>query len=906
MNNRWIIPITKIYSLAAMLEGIVAIVILVQEPSEVSFFLGFSKTRLIVAVGLILWIGICSTFTIKVWRDPKWQKFITERIFLILQQNILYVFLLAISLFGLIISSQLWHLAQAANDPYVLGYLGRLIPLLLLMGMFGFQNLVLLPLMRYGWSDLRERISGKLMRTSGLLFVVILLLWALIALTRLGLTPDQIGWDPPGVPVLAVQVWLASLIGLLFLGLDHFVNASKLSRFLLPDVIVSLLIWGAAAFFWSQQPMAPDYFVLTPQEPNFELYPYSDAATHDVLAQRLLIGEGFPGVARKPLYVIFLALLHSLSGQSYEGVALLQVMVIALIPVFIYWLTKSLHHRVSGIIAAVLIILREKNAIVLSGQIGVSHAKLLMSDLPAVLGVVLLTWMIVAWLSKPQTRQVYPLGVGGIFGLLLLIRPQIVVLLPAVALLILILSRSPIKFVVGDLSPDTGTEVPTTSKFRDLFFCRPALGLQNLALMALGLGLTLGPWLWRSYQLTGEFVINDPNQNAFLTQQYSLTPGYGRVKRLPSEPDGEYTQRVDEYLTNFIKDNPGVVAGFIASHFSHNLVEMIVALPMSPWVVQNPATDLFPYWSEKGERLWEDCCSVNAYVGAQPFWDQWHGTLSGAMVFSLVVNLAVIAIGLGVAFERRDIIGWIPLGVSLVYVLSTSVGRYSGWRLLLPADWAVFLYFAIGLGQIAFWALAYFTRKFTVDSDDVRRENTWQRISAMQTKGAVPYKSGVVLGILLLGLGLAPILIEQFVSPRYTDIAKGDALAYFESLSDAEQLMPSLESLLEDDRSVVFEGRALYPRFYKAGRGEPGGDWPAFSPRDYPRLGFIVVGPYQHNVVFPLAESPAYFPHASDVIVLGCRADAHISARFVVLVNEDEYTLVHLPEEELSCSLGLP
>ena len=877
MNNRWIIPITKIYSLAAMLEGIVAIVILVQEPSEVSFFLGFSKTRLIVAVGLILWIGICSTFTIKVWRDPKWQKFITERIFLILQQNILYVFLLAISLFGLIISSQLWHLAQAANDPYVLGYLGRLIPLLLLMGMFGFQNLVLLPLMRYGWSDLRERISGKLMRTSGLLFVVILLLWALIALTRLGLTPDQIGWDPPGVPVLAVQVWLASLIGLLFLGLDHFVNASKLSRFLLPDVIVSLLIWGAAAFFWSQQPMAPDYFVLTPQEPNFELYPYSDAATHDVLAQRLLIGEGFPGVARKPLYVIFLALLHSLSGQSYEGVALLQVMVIALIPVFIYWLTKSLHHRISGIIAAVLIILREKNAIALSGQMGVSHAKLLMSDLPAALGVVLLTWGIVVWLQKPDSRRIYPMIIGGIFGLLLLVRPQIVVLSPAVLLLIVI-----------------------------LFFRRPSLGLQNLALMVLGLGLVLGPWLWRSYRLTGEFVINDPAQNAFLTQQYSLTPGYGRVKRLPGEPDGEYTQRVDEYLTNFVKDNPGVVAGFIASHFSHNLVEMIVALPMSPWIVQNPATDLFPYWSERGDRLWEDCCSVNAYAGAQPFWDQWQGSLTGEMAFSLAINLVVIAIGLGVAFERRDIVGWVPLGVSLVYILSTSVGRYSGWRLLLPADWAIFIYFAIGLGQIIFWALTYITRKFTVSSDDIRRENTWQRISAMPPKGAVSYQSGVALGIFLLGLGLVPILIERFVSPRYTDITKDDALAYFESFPDAEQFMPVVERLLDDDRAVVFEGRALYPRFYESGRGEPGGDWPAFLPRDYSRLGFVVVGPHQQNIVFPLDKSPAYFPHAADVVVLGCRAEDHISARLVVLTNEDEYTLLHLPKEEFSCSLGLP
>ncbi len=867
----------QIYFLAAVLEGIAAIIILIQEPSEVSFLFGLSKTRLLLAVGNLIWVAANALVFGRLWIDDKRQSIIVGRINGIIQNNILYGILIVVALLGFIFSSQLWHLAGTAIDPFVRGYLGRLIPVLVLICCFSLQNIVLIPLIRFGWIDLGKMVSGKLLRLIGLLLGLLLLFWALIALTRFGLMPDQIGWDPPGVPVIAVQVWLACLIGILLLVLEYFFDKSKNPQYLILDIVLSIMIWGSATYLWIQQPINPDYFALSPQAPNFELYPYSDAATHDVLAQRLLIGEGFPGIARKPMYVIFLALLHALAGQGYEDVAIFQVMVIALIPVVIYWLTKSMHLRLSGVIAAVLIMLREKNAMALSGQIGVSHAKLLMSDLPATLGVVLLTWVVVSWLSKPQSRRVYPLAIGGILGVLLLIRPQIVIFLPAVVLLLAI-----------------------------LFFRKIEIGVKSLALMGIGLALVLVPWLWRSYQLTGEFVLNDPLQNAFLTQQYTHTPGYGRIKRQLGESDGEFAHRIDEYLSDFIANNPGVVAGFINSHVSHNIIEMMITLPMSPWVVQNAASDLFPHWVQQADKLWDDCCSSAAYVDAMPFWVQWTGKVTGEMIFSIFLNLVVLAVGLGIAIKRRDIVGLIPLGVSLAYVLSTSVGRYSGWRLILPADWALFLYFAIGLAQILLWVLFYFTRKTPSIVSLSKTENTWNKISLDQRNRNFPYLQGIVIGIILVGLGFSPILFEKFVPQRHSDLSIITALDEVERIDDEGDYLSSIENLLTDERSIVFDGRALYPRFYKRGDGEPGGEWPAFSPREYPRLGFVVVGPQQHNVVFPLGESPTYFPHASDVIVIGCRADDHVSARVVVILDDGEYTLAHLPEGQLSCSLALP
>jgi uncharacterized membrane protein len=90
----------------------------------------------------------------------------------------------------------------------------------------------------------------------------------------------------------------------------------------------------------------------------------------------------------------------------------------------IYWLTKGLHQRTSAFIAAGLVILRERNAIALSGSIRVSHSKLMMSDLPAVVAVVLLTWLLVSWLQNPAHKRSLPIAIGGGVGLLMLLRPQ--------------------------------------------------------------------------------------------------------------------------------------------------------------------------------------------------------------------------------------------------------------------------------------------------------------------------------------------------------------------------------------------------------------------------------------------------------------------------------------------------
>jgi hypothetical protein len=852
----------RIYLLSALLGCLLSLVLLFQNPSESqsAVLFGLSKVRLILAFGLLLW-GAGLVFILrKAKTDQSLSERTAQRLGKLFENGFLYALALIVSLIIFLTTSQLWRLSHISPDPYVQGYLGRLEPVLVLLGLLGLQNVILLPFIRYG--QINNNLPQKLPRVTLYCFAGILLFAGLIAFTGIGVEPDLIGWDPPGVPLLAAQVWLIWGLGFIFVGLESMYFHR---RSMLIDLLVSLAIWGTAAFLWGGQPLSVDYFALEPKAPNFEFYPYSDAATHDVLAQRLLIGEGYPGIARKPLYAAFLALLHAIAGQDYNDVVMLQVMVIAFLPVGLYWLTKSLHLRSSGVIAALFIILRERNALVLSGTLGVSHVKLLMSDLPATLGMVLLVLAILAWLRAPAWRRIFPLISGGVLGLLLLVRPQIAVFVPVALIGIMV-----------------------------LFFKRPRIGALNFALFSLGLGLSLVPWLWRSFQISGQFALNDPAQNAFLTQQYSRTPGQGRLRPLSGESQGEFAQRVDEYLSDFILANPGYVASFVSSHFAHHLVEMVIALPMSPWIVQDASSDLFPYWRHQEARLWESCCSLKAYVHTQPFWDQRFGEMSADAVVSLLINLAVLAIGLAVVLTNNGLIGWVPLGVGLVYVFSTSLGRYSGWRLLLPADWVLFLYFSIGLGQMAQWLLGFYAGRSMTAVDEAPRETIWQRMAVLSPGAIRDYRSGIAFGIGILSLGLSPLLIERFVPQKYEPLTREDVAIYIDDL-------PGLEQFLDAENSVLLHGRVLYPRFYKADQGEPGGDWPAFSPRPYSRLGFVVIGPRDAHVVLPTDASPKFFPHASDVIVFGCPADEHIQAKLVVLIAEDGYTLVPSSDVELSC-----
>ena len=70
-------------------------------------------------------------------------------------------------------------------------------------------------------------------------------------------------------------------------------------------------------------------------------------------------------------------------------------------------------------------------------------------------------------------------------------------------------------------------------------------------------------------------------------------------------------------------------------------------------------------------------------------------------------------------------------------------------------------------------------------------------------------------------------------------------------------------------------------------------------------MGFYLLGPIGQNVVLPLEEKPTYFPHASDVIMLGCSQDEFFKAQLVVLIG-DEMNIIfqRVPQPNWKCGVG--
>jgi hypothetical protein len=106
-------------------------------------------------------------------------------------------------------------------------------------------------------------------------------------------------------------------------------------------------------------------------------------------------------------------------------------------------------------------------------------------------------------------------------------------------------------------------------------------------------------------------------------------------------------------------------------------------------------------------------------------------------------------------------------------------------------------------------------------------------------------------------------------------------------------------------------GRAIYPRFYRAGGGEPDRN-SFYSPLDYTRLVFTVIGPYNlvpGGVVIP-GEKPNFPINGSDVIVFGCSESTGYSPfvdAFVVFVeSESGYVYNRKPFSPLQCPLQAP
>jgi hypothetical protein len=110
------------------------------------------------------------------------------------------------------------------------------------------------------------------------------------------------------------------------------------------------------------------------------------------------------------------------------------------------------------------------------------------------------------------------------------------------------------------------------------------------------------------------------------------------------------------------------------------------------------------------------------------------------------------------------------------------------------------------------------------------------------------------------------------------------------------------EFLLQPGADVLI-GRALYPRFYAANEGEPGGEFSAFNALPFSRIALVLIGPQgNYQIALPLESASLSFPNASDVVILGCEEKGYFRAAVVLFTDHSAPDLMTTTADPLNCS----
>ncbi len=850
--SRWFLALVILPAAEALVS--IGLVFGAQSEGASAFFLGISATRWLL---VLLLLGLAIVFGALAWlkfkRHKFWAKFEQRTLFLV--NNRFYHVLVFVLIVVAVICFYTILVTFKFTDLFVLARLQRIIPLVIWLFLFSLQTIIILPQTKAAKASRINKVFDSLeLAPVGITFLLLVLVAAFVHFTRLGLQPDKVGWDNPGVPLLGTQIFMAlCLAGLLF-GILWLLAKGlgwEISRF---DGFAAILLWVIAVWSWQAQPLTPTFFSPTPRAPNYSYYPYSDAATHDLGAQNLMIGNGFPDVIEKPLYSFFLAGIHSLVGQDYQNVVFAQIVVLALFPVVLYFIGGRFHHRISGALLAFAMIFRETNAIALSGEIRVSHSKLLMTDLPAALGIAAFTLLVMKWLQSDRRNYRWLVVVGGGLGMLALLRSQTIIFLPAV-------------FVAAFLMYRTGIQKR----------------LLVSGIMLFGFVLALFPWSFRNYQVSGQFGYSQPLQAAYLARQYSLTPELAETGFPEGTPVSDYVSLGFSKVWQFTLGNPLDAAGFISAHFFHNEVSSLLALPMRFDFADKLVTfyNLRPYWIGQEGKLWAECCSLNSYIANTPYWQNWNGIIPSEAWLPVLLNLGLVAIGIGTAWKKVGWLAIVPIEIHILYNASTAIARVSGWRLILPVDWVLLLFYCLGVVQVLLWIWDYIgaTRSQKINGDKNPRPSR-------QSKKNDPHWSGVAkIAAAIFFIGLLLPLSEKVIPARYQPLSEAEAQVLWDNSEFSQQFELHLEDFLSKPGAEILVGRALYPRFYAANEGEPGEQGSAFNPLPFSRMTFSLIGPVGSQVALPLVSSPAEFPNASDVFVIGCEEDAFFRASAVIFMD---------------------
>jgi hypothetical protein len=838
-----------VYTFSIALCSLIVLGAMLLSPSEAgnTVILGLSLPRLAIAVGFLCVFLLFSALSYRAIRDRGWAERLLDLWF---GGGRLSRWLAGSAGIGLGLG---W--IGCFLPPYQAGVLephwNRIQPVMIFLLSVSIVTLALFFVMRRD-PQIRGKHSRSVFRLSGILFIISLPLLVLMLSSKYDAYRLEDFWYGAGVPLLPTQLILTLLAGIIFLriGRHGFTNRS--------DVIVFWLLYGITAALWALEPLEKSFLFIGPHEPNQVLYPFADAATFDLASQFGLIGQGIyifdTPFFERTLYLAFLIYLHSFFGQNYELLMAVQAAVFAILPPIIYWIGRSLNMRAVGFTGALIALWRGINSIAASNLIDLSNPKMILTDFPAAIGVALIVLFCCEWLRNPDKKWTYALWTGGAIGLTIMLRTNGLVFLALVPF-----------FALFRYAP----------KWKNWLVASALLGFAVIA-------ITL-PWELRNVSrgapLYGPIVTKIEH---VIRTRYPLPADGPETQNRNGSP---FTIQQIRPLSFLIEDQPlqdsqacQTIACFAPIHFIHNINTSILLLPTSPVM----------------DDLW------HTVKRTHPYWrPDWNGIFTPSSLFFFALNVFFISLGISMAWKHQRLPGLVPLTVFAIYNISNAFARTSGGRYIVPADWIITLYFIAGVLFVITEAARYAHVKLGSVIGPVPEEHSQRQ------RQAAPAVTAVLLLLLLFGLGSLVPLSEKLYAPRYADFDFTGAMQKYETdITETGLTNVQIETFLREPNAEWLVGRALYPRFYKAGQGEIA--FPPYKVMEFSRTGFMLAGPKGSDAIVLPGSVPAHFPHAEDVLVIGCREQEHMDALVVILLDGSNAVYTRSPLSPRACPLEQP
>jgi 4-amino-4-deoxy-L-arabinose transferase-like glycosyltransferase len=811
-----------------------------------SIFFEYSLPYLIISVLLLLWIVMNSLLVIAdIWNIPAWQTWKNS-----FQHPRVRDVLFSAAFLWVVIRAALWYLRSLFGQELAIqvgGYLDILEPLLNLAFYSAVEIVVVM--IALGAADMPVA-KGHVRRFLASFLVILFIFLTsviLISETRLGIASSYSGDWQRGLPAVALLEWQIVVAAVFCLCALVVQARIRMRDFPYQDVLICVLIWAVTSVFWLSNPVIPNASALAPHEPNFEIYPFIDSQTYDQMAQSILIGDHFgrEQIPQRPLYIGFLVLGHMLVGQDYTAMIFFQTLVFAFFPVLLFLLGRDLFGRPLGISVAVLAVLRDYTSNIVSPFTGnLSYSKLFLSEIPTAMFLILFLIIAVRWI-KSGFPPYLTVPLGGVLGLAMLIRTQVIVVVPVIVLVSILSQRMKTRTIV-----------------------------KGTILMLLFAMIVIGPWLWRNWKITGDLIFDNPE-----SQTMNLALRYGRLNgiedqpvRLPGETSAEFSDRLKEIARDAILSNPAGAAWALANSFINHGVNNILLFPLRDEI------DHF------GELAFP----------ADAFWEKWEGEPTASQSVVLAFYIFLFTLGVAVAWLHGRWLGLLPLGLNLAYNLWTSIALLSGQRFMLAMDWSIYFYYMIGI--VALIAGVLFipraTRAFVIEWINNNLH------SSFLPARSVKWPPVLLAAGLFFGVGLSLPVVENVIPQRYPPLPQGQLIA---SLMDSPALEESsinpacFKKLAAEDLLHIEQGRALYPRYYLAGDGEDFTDTPGYRVANVGRLVFDMIGQKNQRIILPMGSSPEFFPHASDVaLVYGPNADGDL---WFVFVSQGSMQKIYISDD---------